>query len=223
MTGQDLLDRMELVNQELQLQAGEADVTKGLLALNVAQDFLESLLAAIPKVSGSGSGTVTTSASTESTAFPAGLLRIDRLQYLDPATSRPAWDLAKLNRVGGHAVSRYWPLNLLSTSGSGKPRAYWTNGTVIYWSPLPDGTNTVRYYGLVAASSITAGGTFAYPDFVAFPLATLAAKILKLGLDDPTQDLDGLAQQTLKPAIDALANLNRDGAKGLEYTTIHTE
>ena len=59
MTGQDLLDRMELVNQELQLQSGEADVTRGLLALNVAQDYLESILALHPGMMSDTTGTVT--------------------------------------------------------------------------------------------------------------------------------------------------------------------
>ncbi len=43
---------MELVNQELQLQAGEENVTKGLLALNVAQDYFESLAAQRPQILG---------------------------------------------------------------------------------------------------------------------------------------------------------------------------
>lgn len=214
---------MELVNAELQLQAGEADVTKGLLALNVAQDYLESLLAVVPNVMGSATGIVTTTSSTETTAFPAGVLRIDKLEYLDPSTNRPAWKLAKLQRTGGHTFSNFWPFSFLSTNATGKPRAYWTNGTNIYWSPLPDGTNNVRYYGFSAAANITAGGTFAYPDIVAFPLATFAVKLIKTGIDDPIQDFSAVAQEVLKPTLDALSNFNRDGAKGFEYTQVHTE
>jgi len=87
-TGQNLLDRMELVNQELQLQAGEADVVRGLVALNVAQDYLESLLASRGKsFIGTTPGNVVTAANTETTAFPAGVLRIDRMQVLDATTS----------------------------------------------------------------------------------------------------------------------------------------
>src|SRR3990170_3160975 len=100
-TGQSLLDRMELLDQELQLQSGENDVTRGLLALNVAQDYLETLLAVIPQVSGDNTTTVVTAASTETTAFPTGYLRIDRMQWIDPATSRPSGpDLVQLGYVG---------------------------------------------------------------------------------------------------------------------------
>src|SRR3990167_9038126 len=99
-TGQSLLDRMELLNQELQLQSGESDVTRGLTALNVAQDCFEARAAARPNIYGSTTpvGTVTTTVNTENTAFPTGLLRLDRLQYIDPGTSRPAWDLNPIRR-----------------------------------------------------------------------------------------------------------------------------
>lgn len=214
---------MEVVNAELQLQPGEADVTKGLLALNIAQESFEGLLAVRPQCLGSGVGTVTTALNTESTAYPAGLLRIDRLQYIEPSTGRPSWDITPARRAGGHATNRFWPLNLTSVASSGKPRSYWTNGANIYWSPLPDGTSTVRWYGLSAAADITASGTFVYPDIVAFPLAVLAVKYLKTGVDDAITDIGPLALEVLKPALDALARFNRDGALGLEYTQIHGE
>ena len=77
-SGQDLLDLMELLNQELQLQTGEENVARGLVALNAAQDAFEGLAALRPKILGSRTGTVTTAANTETTAFPSGLLRVDR-------------------------------------------------------------------------------------------------------------------------------------------------
>ena len=220
-TGQSILDRMELVNQELQLQSGENDVTRGLLALNVAQDYFESQAALRPKLLGSGVGTVTTADDTETTTFPSGLLRIDRLQFIDATTSRPAWDVLPIKRVGGHARNQFWPSNLISSNSGGKPRAYWTNGTLIYWDPLPDATHTVRWYGLSAASDITAGGTFAYPDVVLFPLATFAVRVLKLGVDDAQQDIALLAQTVFEPVLDLLGNFNRDGFTELEYTEVH--
>ena len=221
-TGQDMLDRMELLNQELQLQSGETDVTRGLLALNVAQDYFESRAALRPMfLGGNAIGTVTTSNATESTAFPSGVLRIDRLQFIDSGTSRPAWDLVPIKRTGAHAWNRYWPLNIVSTSSSGKPRAYYTNGTNIYWDPLPDATHTVRYYGFAAASNITASGTFAYVDIVMFPLAAFAVRVLKMGLDDPQADVTAMAATTFDPVLDALTNFLRDGATYLEYTEDH--
>ena len=223
-TGQSLLDRMELLNQELQLQSGEEDVTRGLLALNIAQDTFESRAALRPSIYGSTTpvGTVTTSASTETTAFPTGVLRIDRLQFIDPDTSRPAWDLVKIRRVGSHAWNRYWPINIVSTSSSGRPRAYWTNRINIYWDPLPSGTHTVRYYGFTPAADITAGGTFAYEDIVMLPLASFAVSIMSLGLGDSITDTMRLAEATFDPVLDSLSSFDRDGAIGLEYERTHS-
>lgn len=220
-TGQSLLDRMELLNQELQLQSGESDVTRGLVALNVAQDYFEARAGLRPNIFGSAVSTVTTSGSTETTAFPSGVIRIDRLQYIDPATSRPAWDIRPLRRVGSHAWNAYWPHNLVSSSTTGKPRAYWTNGTNIYWDPLPDATHTVRYYGFAVASDITAGGTFAYPDVVMLPIASFAVRLWKGGLDDSETTSARLAEECFEPVLDLLANFNRDGFSELEYTEQH--
>lgn len=220
MTGQDLLNRMELVNQELQLQAGETDVTRGLLALNVAQDYFEQLAAARKGILGGQTANITTTGSTETTAFPTGFLRIDRLQLLDSVTSRPKAELDRLKRTGGHVTSGRVPYNFTS-GGSGAPSGYWTNGTNIYWQPLPSGTETIRVYGFKRASDITASGTFAYDDGVAFPLASFATRICKIGVDDPANDVAGLAQECFKSILDTLENFNRDGAAELEYTTVH--
>ena len=220
MTGQSLLDRMEVLNQELQLQPGEVNVTKGLTALNMSQDYFESVAAVRPKVLGSKTGTVVTAANTEYTAYPDNLLRIDRMQVLD-SNSRPAAELDPRRRVGGHAITASWPLNLVGYSTPGYPRGYETSGGVIWWDPLPDAIYTVRWYGFQAASDITASGTFAYLDVVALPLAAFACRLLKLGVDDPTQDIQSLAVETFKPVLDTLSLFNRDGASGFEYTEIH--
>lgn len=220
MTGQDLLDRMELLNEELQLQVGEANVVRGLLALNVAQDYFESVAASRPNILGSSTGTVVTAANTETTLFPLGLLRLDRLHLLD-ANGKVVGELTKLHRTGGHASNANWPLSL-TTSTSGKPTAYWTNGLNIYWSPLPSGMSTVRWYGFSAASNITASSTLTYPDIIAMPLAGFAAAIYKGGVDDDPKDVGGLAQNAFGSALDALALFNRDGARGLEYTEVHS-
>lgn len=222
MTGQELLNRMELVNQELQLQSGETDVTRGLLALNVAQDYFEQLAAARKGCLGGQTANVTTTGSTETTAFPTGFLRIDRLQLLDASTLRPKFELRPIKRTGGHATSGVWPYNFIS-GGSGSPFGYWTNGTSIYWQPLPSGTETIRVYGFKRASDVTASGTFSYDDGVSFPLAAFATRLMKIGVDDPAQDVSGLAQETFKSILDTLENFNRDGSADLEYSQVHTE
>jgi hypothetical protein len=222
MTGQDLLDRMELMNQELQLQSGEADVTRGLLALNVAQDYFESLAALRPGILGSSTGTVTTSASTETTAMPTGLLRIDKMQLLD-SSNKVVRDLYPINRIGGHAGSRFWPWNIISPSGTGSPVGYKDYGGSIYWQPLPDTTYTIRWYGFQRASAITAAGTVVYDDIVALPLAAFACQLMKAGVDDNPQDVSSLATAAFTTALDTLSLTNRDGGKGLNYTQVHTE
>ena len=156
-TGQSLLDTMEVMDRGLQLQSGETGVTLGLRALNSAQDHFESMMALQPNVMASSIGTITTSASTESTAFPTGLIRLDRLQFIDPTTSRPSWDLERVGYTGDHYTAQIVQLNNTTT---GRPVRYWTNGSYIYWDPLPDATHTVRYYGMKVADDITASGTF---------------------------------------------------------------
>ncbi len=220
MTGQSLLDMMELLNRELQLQNGEVDVTRGLLALNTAQDLFESLYAQFPTAE-STTGTITTTANTETTTFPAGVLRIDRLQFIDPVTALPAWDLSRITKTGGHRWNLAWPFYILSTQKSGRPTAYWEDRHNLYWSPIPDATHTVRWYGLKAAPDITASGTFAWPDSVALPIAAAAVQLFRVGLDDEGSTIEGIKNQYLAPAVQALLRHNRDGAVPFTYTTAH--
>lgn len=225
MTGQTLLNYMEILFPELQLQTGESDVTKGLLALNIAQDGFEALVAQEPEIhcgtTAGVPGTVTTTQDQEYTTYPAGLLRLDRLQYISPVSSLPMWNVERIETPGDHSIS--WPFALSTSSPltSGVPVRYWENGTRIYWSPTPNTTHTIRYYGFVAAADITAAGTFTYPDVVALPVASLAVRIIKVGLDDEAGDVSGIAKAFLEPAIKTLANHNRDNARMLRYRYIH--
>lgn len=221
MTGQSLLDRMELFNPELQLQTGEVDVTRGLLALNIAQDYYESLAATRKGIKGGQIGTVVTALNTESTAFPTGVLRLDKLSMINSSTSRPKWDLDPIQTVGGHAPSGAWPGSAFAPS-SGEPTAYWTDGSNIYWDPLPSGAYTVRWYGWQRVTDITASGTFLYDDIVSLPMAAFAVRILKAGLDDDALDTAKLAQEFFKSTLDTLEGFNRTGAAGFEYTYSHT-
>lgn len=222
-TGQTLLDLMEVMDRGLQLQSGETGVTRGLTALNAAQDHFESILALEPNVLGSTVGTVTTTADTESTTFPSTLLRLDRLQFIDAATSRPSWDLDRVGYTGDYYQSRMvLPTFQLSSSTTGKPLRYWTNGTLIYWDPLPDATHTIRYYGFVPASDISAAGTFAYPDIALMPLATFAVKLLRVGKDDDNTEVTDVGGRVFGPTIQALSRFNRDRPPGYDYRYIHS-
>ena len=220
-TGQTLLNLAELLMPELQLQTGEADTARGLIALNAAQDILESLLASEADVAGSSVSTLVTVASQEWTTFPSGVMRLDRLQFINPTSLLPDWDLINRKRVGGHRRGETW-LTTLSSSTEGKPREYWTNGTRIYWNPVPDAVHTIRWYGFQSAADITAAATFsAYPEMAYLPLATLACKILKAGLDDETGNLDAVAKATLGPVLEAMRRFNRDGPVPYEYAFHH--
>lgn len=221
MTGQTLLDTMEVLDQEFQLQTSEADVVRGLIALNRAQDFFETLAAKEGKILGDTTTTVTSSASTETTTFPTGFIRIDRIQFVDPTTSRPTYDLGNLDHTGSHIVSVKWPLSLFTTTNAGVPTDYYTNGRLIYWSPLPDATHTFRVYGFKHADDITASGTFAYDDGLCLPLATFAVKLLRLGVDDSVASMDALAKECFDESIAGMRSVVRDGPGSFFYTRYH--
>lgn len=222
MTGQTLLNYMELVDPELQLQSGEANVVRGLLALNIAQDLWEAMLAgeaetrtqALPSA-------FTTTANQEFTTIPTGYLRTDRLEFIDPTTSKVAWEIVNVRSQGQTRIPAFaWAFAPAPTTG--KPKYYWNNGTQYWWQPTPDATYSVRFYGLTSATDITASGTFLFFDVVAFPLATLAAKILMTGLGDDTKDVDALAGEVMTPALKAYRAFNQDRAPGFEYRYRHS-
>lgn len=223
-TGQDLLNQMEMLFPEAQLQPGEVGVTQGLLALNAAQYYFESLLANEAEAMGDGTGNIVTATNTETTAYPTGVLRIDRLQMLDSVTLKPVYDLDPIRRTGGHVSSGMWPYGVvLSTQqGSGRPGAYYTNARLIYWAPQPDAIYTIRWYGLQAASDITASGTFAYDDRAMLPMATFAVRLVRTGLDDPVENYMALAQDIFTPTIKMMSNFKREEAAGYNYRYNHS-
>lgn len=221
-TGQTLLNTCEVLNQELQLQTGEADVVRGLRALNIAQDFFEAQMGGYPGVNGSGVGTVTATANTETTAVPTGLIRLDTLTLLD-SNGRPVRDIYpyKDPRVGWSRLP--WLASGFSSSAQNGPLGrFYTNGRLIYWRPIPSSTQTVRWHGLVSADDITAGGTFAYQDITILPIATLATHLLSVGVGDSVGDLTALASAIFTPVIKTLAGFNQTGADGLIYDYTHT-
>ena len=215
-----MLDLMEVMDRGLQLQSGETGVSKALKALNASQDHFESILALEPNVYGSTVGTFSTSASTESSTMPTTLMRLDRLQYIDAGTSKPAWDLDRVGATGDYYQTSF-PLISASTT-TGKPVKYWTNGKTVYWDPTPDAVYTIRYYGFVSASDITASGTFAYPDMALMPVATFATQLLRTGKDDDVTSITQAGMQAFGPVIQALGRFNRDRAPGYDYRYTHS-
>lgn len=217
-TGQTILDTMEVLNNELQLQSGEADVTRALRAVNVAQDYLESLLVArrfaLPVTITTGSVT----AGSATTTFPTGFLRVDRVQMLNRTTLLPEWDLTKL--PGPPLQARNTLSNLLVPSG-GRPMAYWSTGSLIYWDPVPQENDTVRIHGLQAASDVTASGTFAYPDYTIIAVAAFAAYLMKIGVGDVPQDIVSVAKTTFEPVLDQMDGFLADSSPEPVYRDTH--
>lgn len=225
MLGQRLLDRMRLIDRELEIAPGGPDVDLALIALNTAQDDFEAMLAGFhPQTYGQQTGMVTTTPNQETTLFPLGqLLRVDRLQALDPSTNRPVYDLQPLYGSGSHIeIHPFYPWMFSSAIGVGQVRAYSTDGRQFYWSPVPGETQTIRWYGLLAQADITAAGTFAYPDFVAQPLATVAARLIKIGLGDDTVDVIELEGRLFPPVLQQMTQYQRDRAGGYKYRYWHT-
>lgn len=218
-SGQSILDRMEVLAPELQLQAGEANVAKGLVAVNMAQDYLESVFASYPGIWGGTTGTVVTVASTETTAFPTGVLRLDLVQLLDDS-GKVVRDLDPIYVTGGHARGSEW-LQSTASSITGTPLGYWTNGLFLYWAPTPDAVYTLRWYGFQAGTDLTASGTVVYPDICLTPLATMAVRLIKTGLDDPIQQYQALATELFTPVVEALSHFQRERAPSVEYRYRH--
>jgi hypothetical protein len=218
-TGQDLLNRLELLHPELQVQPGEDGVVKGLTALNMAQDYLESVLALHPQAYGGNTGSVITVPHLEVTEFPQDALRLDALWRLDDA-GRPLYEIDLIQQAGGHLQSTAWPQSLAST-GDGVPVAAWANGRFFFWSPIPDAVYTLRWYGLKAQPDIMAGNSFTYPDICLSPIATLAARLIRVGLDDSAEQLKGVADELFTPVVAAMKGFVRDRPQTLTYSRVH--
>ena len=220
-TLQTVFDMMELLDRELELQTGGADVSRGIVAANMSIDQFESVAAGYPGFMGDTTGDVTTTASTEATTFPATLLRLDSMWFINASTSLPDYRLGPLYGSGSHRDNRDVPYGVLSTvaSATGQPRAYWTDGTNIYWSPLPSGTHTVRWYGFSSSTNLTtAASVFPYPDQVMSGVAAFGAKLFQYGLDDKPNQYTQLANETFSPIIKAMMNFRREGPRPVQTT-----
>lgn len=222
MTAADLLSRMKILANELRIASGGADESRCLTALDMAQDYFEDVAASMPKV-GQRTTTCTTSANTETTAWPTGLLRVDSVWYVDPATSRPAWELRNIYDTGGHQPQSPFPYNLSLSSGTGAPREYFSDEQTFYWRPLPDATHTLRVYGLIARTALTSRSvTFGWQDSVSLPLTAFAVQLVRLGVDDRTDELQALAEQMFTPVLRRMRKSVRQGPMSKHYTQVHT-
>lgn len=221
MTIATLLDRCEVLDNELEAGSGEDDEARAITALNMAQDHFEAMAATYPKVLGT-TANVTTTASTETTAYPTGFRRLDDLWLLDASTSRPKRRLDPIADTGRHIPGVSWPWQATVAVGTGEPVAYWTNDLNIYWQPLPDAVHTVRCYGFKKASDFTARtDTFAYADELSSPFAAFAARCMSLGVADEASELQALADELFRPILVQMRKSQRQAPQGRVYARVH--
>lgn len=216
-----VLDYMNVFDNELDLTDGGSDEDRAITALAMAQDYFESVAAALPRVLQS-TVNVSQVANTETSTWPSTLLRLDAVWFLDSATSRPVYKLKRITEVGGHVPALPWPLQVTVTPGTGAGRGYYANMNKMYWLPLPSGADSMRIYGMLSQTKISIrSGTFPYPDRVAPMLANFACRMLAVGVGDATADLDKLAATMFTPLLRAMRKFDRSEPMPKEYTDVH--
>lgn len=220
-TVQDALDIAESLNGELRLQSGENDVIRGIVIYKMALRHFETKAAAGARILGGSVTTVTTTVNTETTAFPTGYMRVDRLQ-LQFSNGQVKRTLERVSDYE-HAVRRFGFSS--SSSKTGEPDGYWTNGTLIYWVPLPDGTHTVRFSGFAvstaASGSTDATDTFPYNDIVLDPVGAFIAEVFNVRVDDTNAELQLMSARLFQPVLEVLSNFQRDGSRIPSYRQVH--
>ena len=226
MTIATVLGKMSVLDNELDISSGGADETREISALDMAQDVFESIIANHPDLLGTVA-TTTTTADTEATAWPTGLMRIDTMWKINTASTPnlPQWQIDVIQDVGGHMVGAGWPYNaaLGFPGGKGAPRGCYTNRANLYWQPLPDAVYTVRINGLYAATDISSrSATFAYPDQVSNAMAACAVRFMAMGVADPSDDMKALADELFAPAINMLRQPTRQRPQSRQYSRVHT-
>lgn len=224
MTAADVLTKMQVLDNELDVSSGGADETRALAALDMAQDAFEAVVASVPEILGT-IDTVTASANTESTAWPTTLMRIDALWMVNTSASpnRPSYKLDEIEDVGGNSnQAPYWPITPYWSATPGAPWGYWTNRAHIYWAPLPDVAYTIRCYGFYSKTNLTTRAiTYGFPDQVSMPMAAFAVRLMGIGVDDLTEEIKALALETYGPVIKMLQQPSRQQPQARYYSRVH--
>jgi len=218
MTAADLLARLQVLNNGLDIGVNGDDEQRALFALDMAQDYYETV-AAVQGGIVNGSATLSTTGMQGYTTWPAGLLRVNSLHYAD-GTGEVDW----LDEVGGHLdAPRPWPLLVTVSASPGKPGQAWgIPDDRIYWAPAPDASYNLIAFGFVAKTDLTTRAvTFGHNNLVALPLVAFANRLLKAGIDDPTEEMSALANETFLPVIRALRRRVRARPTGRAYTKVH--
>lgn len=224
MTGEDLLYRARVLDNELQVSAGGADETRVLAALDMAQDAWQSIVASEPRVMQTYE-TVQTVANQMFTTWPTGLMRIDRAFMLDTSVTpaRQSWEIDIVYETGANDPAYTWPLSLGIVRSSGGPSVcYPQKESQLNWGPLPDAVYSTRFYGFWAKTPITSRAiTFGYPREVSVPLVALANRMLSMGIDDPSEEVAALANEFFTPVIKELRRYTRSKPEPRKYSRVH--
>lgn len=224
-TIRDLLDLMQLANNELRTGEGLADEARSITALLASQRLMESVAATFPKTMQSASEIATT-ATVETTALSANVLRIDGIQPLDASGGQPNADLLdSLSAPGSHIPAGIWPL-FASTQVPGRPDGYVASQgktlITIYWNRIPDSVYYFRLYGFTRAAAFAGrDDAFEYADAMLMPIAALAVKLLMIGVGDDDAQMFALAQEHFSPALRAQRHLDRSRPITRHYMRPH--
>ena len=225
MTIQTIMNRMMLADNQLALESGGDDVTRGLTAVNLAQDWFEMVAARYGKLL-MITGSTSTTANQEYTTWPTTLKRLDSLWMLD-SNSNPIYELDEVDVIGGHVPSAGMPFPWMVLSGSvnpGRPDGFFPEGPGgrIYWSPKPDAIYNLRVYGFYAASDYTAAAnTFAYPDEVALFIAPWATRAFRVGLDRDFVAVQEEAMKAAQEVCESLGSHTQTGPASRVYSDFH--
>lgn len=220
MTLADVLDAMGILDNELDVSSGGADESRAITAAGMAQDAFESVVAGIPEVLGTV-GTLTTSASGETTTWPATLMRVDSIWMI--TNSLPAYQLQEIQDVGGQAnVNPFYPFGAYSVSPSA-PQGYFTNRANFYWQPIPDAIYTIRVYGYYQKTALTVRSqTMEIPNQVKSPLASFAVRMMSIGVGDDEEETRRLANELYTPVIKMLQSPTVQRPQSRVYSRMHT-
>lgn len=221
----DVLDIMEILDNELEVQAGEADEGRAITALNMALMQFDTIASMNPGIE-QQTGGFSCRASGEFTTWPLNLLRLDALWRLDAATGDQVYELENLQHAGGHTYTNVsnWLL-ALSVAGplTGAPIAFAASGRRFYWAPKPDAIYPFRAYGYFRSprARLRTNGWY-HGDELMLPAATMAVRMMSLGVGDDDHDLQTLAGQVYSPLVRSLRKAVRLGPTGRVYTQWHT-
>lgn len=224
-TVQDLLNTMALVNNELQITPGGADVANGILALTHAQHYFEMMASSMPRVLSTGlvANNVATALNIETSPWSSMLTRLDAAWYLDN-NGNPVRKLKRIVEFGGHVPSLPWPLQIaLTASWGGAPFGYYADMNQFFWLPRADNIYAIRIYGFFTqAEFVLATDNFNYPPACKLPIAQMAARMLATAVGDDSMEYDKLAAIVFRPLLRQLRKFDRSEPMPRFYSEFHT-